>query len=135
VPATASHIFYIGGSPKATINSTGLSITGTISEGGTLLTSKYLQLSGGTLTGNLTINADLRASNIQVGGATYQLLITPHSATKDYTEIQTIQQGIGFNQKLVLQPIAGNVGIGIISPETKIDVNGSILLRAAVGTW
>ena len=59
VPSTASHIFYIGGSPKATISSTGLSIIGTISEGGTLLTSKYLQLSGGTLTGNLTINATL----------------------------------------------------------------------------
>jgi len=60
VPATASHIFYVGGSPKATISSTGIGITGTltttstISEGGTLLTSKYLKLDGtNTMTGAL----------------------------------------------------------------------------------
>jgi hypothetical protein len=70
VPATASHIFYVGGSPKATISSTGLSITGLINastnlqEGGTNLSSKYLQLgTANTLTGNLTINADLILKN------------------------------------------------------------------------
>jgi hypothetical protein len=187
VPAGTSHIFYVGGSPITTISSTGLSTTGIINastnlqEAGTNLTSKYLQLSGGTLTGNLTMSADFRAANIQVGGTAYQLLITPHTATKTYTEIQTIQQGIGYNQKLALQPISGNVGIGltnpnatykldingnlnatliyeggtlltskylqlsggnmtgnlglnVASPETKIDVNGSILLRTAVAT-
>jgi hypothetical protein len=60
VPATASHIFYVGGSPITTISSTGLSTTGLINastnlqEGGTNLSSKYLQLAGGTMTGTLT---------------------------------------------------------------------------------
>ncbi len=38
------------------LNMTGnITATGTISEGGTLLTSKYLQLSGGNTTGNLGV--------------------------------------------------------------------------------
>jgi len=66
VPATASHIFYVAGSPIANISSTGIGITGTltttgtISEGGTLLTSKYVQLgTANSLTGNQTISGDL----------------------------------------------------------------------------
>jgi hypothetical protein len=68
-PTGNSHIFYVAGSPIATISSTGLSITGLINsstnlqEAGVNLTSKYLQISGGTLTGNLTINATLFLKN------------------------------------------------------------------------
>ena len=78
VPATSSHIFYVAGSPITTIKNTGLEITGTltttstISEAGTLLTSKYLQLSGGTMTGAL-INTSSTTSEfkaIQIGHPT-----------------------------------------------------------------
>jgi hypothetical protein len=59
--ASASHKFYTGSTNTFTINGDGnISTLGTITEAGTLLTSKYLQLSGGTLTGTLngtTINA------------------------------------------------------------------------------
>ncbi len=55
--------FYIGGSPKATINNVGIEITGTLTttstirEGGTLLTYKYLKLDGtNTMTGGLKFN-------------------------------------------------------------------------------
>ena len=62
VPSTASHKFYIGGSLITTISSTGLSTTGIINasinlqENGTNLTSKYLQLSGGTMSGQLQLS-------------------------------------------------------------------------------
>jgi hypothetical protein len=84
VPSTASHIFYVAGNPITTISNTGLSTTGLINastnlqEAGTNLSSKYLQLSGGNITGNL--------------------------------------------------------GLNVASPQVKLDIDGSILLRTAVGT-
>lgn len=62
VPTGSSHIFYVNVSPITTITSTGLSTTGFINattnlqENGTNLTSKYLQLSGGTMTGDLSLS-------------------------------------------------------------------------------
>ena len=61
-PSSATHKFYINASPITTISSTGLTTTGfinattNIQENGTNLTAKYLQLSGGTLIGNLNIS-------------------------------------------------------------------------------
>ncbi len=99
VPSTSSHIFYVAGNPIATIS--------------------------GTAT---IVNTDFRATNMQVGGTTYQLLITPHTATKNYTEIQTIQQGVGYSQIIALQTLGGNVGIGLTNPNAtyKLDINGNL---------
>jgi len=39
-----------------------------------------------------------------------------------YAEIQTIQQNVGYNQNLCLQPVAGNVGIGTTAPESMLQL-------------
>jgi len=57
--------------------------------------------------------------------ANYQLLFAPPSATSG-AAIQTIQQGTGYNQDLLLQSIGGNVGIGTTDAQTKLDVRGKI---------
>jgi hypothetical protein len=52
----ASHKFYTGSTNTFTINEVGnISTLGTITEAGTLLTSKYLQLSGGNMAANANI--------------------------------------------------------------------------------
>jgi hypothetical protein len=89
------------------------------------ITAASLTAGDKTIVGNLSLGAGTTNS--------YQLLInrpTPTAAAS----IQTIQQGIGYNQKLTLQAISGTVGIGTTDPETKLDVNGSILLRTAAAT-
>ena len=54
--ASASHKFYTGSTNTFTIGDTGnISTLGTITEAGTLLTSKYLQLAGGTMATNANI--------------------------------------------------------------------------------
>jgi hypothetical protein len=83
VPDTATHKFYINGSSITTISSTGLSTTGTINastnlqENGTNLTSKYLQLGGGTMTGQLQISA-----------STYNGLYMTNTNTADIVSIE-----------------------------------------------
>ena len=73
VPSTAVHNFYVAGTSIMTISSSSATVVGTLgattlSEGGTNLSSKYLLLTGGTLTGTLngtTINA---SANLQEAG-------------------------------------------------------------------
>jgi len=79
VPTGSSHIFYVNVSPITTITSTGLSTTGTINastnlqENGVNLSSKYLQLSGGTMTGDLNITTATKVLNF--GSRTEDYLI------------------------------------------------------------
>jgi len=61
--------------------------------------------------------------------ANYQLLFAPPSATSG-AAIQTILQGSGYNQNLLLQQIDGNVGIGTNNPATnKLYVNGNTTIN------
>ena len=119
-------------------------------EGGTLLTSKYLQLSGGNITGNLGLNTTTNVSGILldcrgsiytygisiIDSATisgnnvmslqnFQLMIIPPKASTA-ASIQTIRQGVDFNQNLTLQAISGNVGIGLTNPSSTLHVNGTM---------
>jgi hypothetical protein len=83
--------------------------------------ARYLQLTGGIVSGILRVN-----NEFQVGDATYQLLIQKPSATAA-AYIQTIQQGVNYNQNLALQFNGGNVGIGTSTNITeKLVVNGNI---------
>lgn len=80
--------------------------------------SVKLYVNGGTTTlGTLTSK-----------NGTYELFIdSPTSTTA--ASIQTIQQGVGYNQNLTLQAINGNVGIGTNDPSTyKLSVNGTALI-------
>ena len=103
VPNGASHIFYVNGSAIATISSTGVSNNGT-----------------NRSTGYAAVNG------------TYELMIGPPTATQAST-IQTIQQGIGFNQKLTLQAIGGSVGIGTTNPLQILQVGDGARLRISNG--
>ena len=101
VPTNAIHAFYTGTTERLRIDSAG----------------------------NLISTADIRGLNLVAGGTTFQLLIGPPSATAA-AAIQTIQQGVGYNQNLSLQATGGNVGIGTTNPGTnKLYVNGTTFLN------
>lgn len=78
--------------------------------------------------GDLISSGEIRGLGLIVGGASYQIFIAPPSATTA-AAIQTIQQGVGFNQNLSLQALGGNVGIGITNPTSKLYVNGTSYLN------
>jgi hypothetical protein len=60
----------------------------------------------------------------------YQIAISPPTATTPST-IQTIQQGVGFNQNLILQAAAGsgNIGIGLNTTLAKLHVGGTTIIN------
>jgi hypothetical protein len=75
----------------------------------------------------LFVSGNIRTSSMVFYNETntaYELLVTGPSPTAP-ANIQTIQQGVGFNQNLTLQAAGGNVGIGTSDPLTnKLFVNG-----------
>jgi hypothetical protein len=91
-----------------------------------------LNLTGGTLTGKLTVSAD--ADNEQVlirrfSNNNEQLILGFHSG--DYAQIQAVEQSVGY-RALSLNPNGGNVGIGITNPTQKLDVVGNIKASGSV---
>ena len=106
VPSDANHIFYTGIDERLRINS-----------GGHLISTQ-------SITGTSFI----------AGTTSYQLLIGPPGATNPAT-IQTVQQGIGFNQNIAMQSSGGNVGIGTATGITdKLTVNGTCRATSVIGT-
>jgi hypothetical protein len=82
-----------------------------------------LNLTGGTLTGKLTVSAD--ADNEQVlirrfSNNNEQLILGFHSG--DYAQIQAVEQSVGY-RPLSLNPNGGNLGIGTTTPSFKLDVS------------
>jgi GH15 family glucan-1,4-alpha-glucosidase len=90
VPTGAIHNFYVNGVSECQINSAGLTVFGNVS------TETFSIVDSGSY-----------------GANQYQLFMLPPTATTP-ARIQTIQQGIGYNQNLILQGEnpSGNVGIG-----------------------
>ena len=80
--------------------------------------------------GYIGTNAIYVAENANYGGNQYQLMITPPSSTSS-AGIQTIQQNVNFSQKLSLQALGGNVGIGVVSPNNVFQVGSGGRLRIA----
>ena len=150
VPAGTSHIFYVGGSSITTISSTGLSTTGLINastniqENGVNISSKYLKLDGtNSMTGDFTINKT--NANIQLGGTNGNNFAIPSangyfstSALAGDMVIRSINNlhllSGGGVPAITIRATNNNVGIATTDPETKLDVNGSILLRTALAT-
>ncbi|TPG36289.1 hypothetical protein [Flavobacterium pectinovorum] len=59
-------------------------------------------------------------------GAVYRLGINIGVNTdKEYSYIQAVKGGIG-SKNIIINPIGGNVGIGITNPTNKLDVKGTI---------
>jgi hypothetical protein len=96
VPTGAIHAFYVGTTERIRIDSEG----------------------------SLISTAGIRGLGLVAGGTSYQLLIGPPSATSAAT-IQTIQQGVGYNQNLTLQNAGGNVGIGTTNPVLTLHVGST----------
>ena len=136
--------------PSTTLQVNGTLNATTILENNVNISSKYLQLSGGSLTGTLGIgtNSLISGTSIDCRGSiwayslvimdsstvsgnnvftlgNYELTLNSPTASAAAT-IQTIRQGYDYNQNLTLQAIGtGNVGIGKTNPGYKIDVNGN----------
>jgi hypothetical protein len=84
-----------------------------------------LNLTGGTLTGKLTVSADADNEQILIRRASNtneQLILGFHSS--DYAQIQAVEQSVGY-RTLALNPNGGNVGIGTTSPVAKLAVKGA----------
>ncbi len=104
VPTGAIHNFYVNGVSKYEINSGGVAVFGNVS-------TQTLAV----------VDATSYTSQFQL------LIISPTSTTP--ARIQTIQQGIGYSQNLILQGenLSGNVGIGTLTNITnRLTVNGNI---------
>ena len=97
--------------------------------------SSYLKLSGGNMNpnANITTSGNIRARGLVASSNNiYELLIDPPTSTSA-SSIQTIQQGIGFNQNLTLQAIAGKVAIGSTDPYTLLHMKGSNPILTIMG--
>lgn len=75
----------------------------------------------------LFVSGNIRTSSItfynEINTA-YELLVTGPSPTAA-ANIQTIQQGVGFNQNLTFQAAGGNVGIGTSNPQSLLHLHSS----------
>lgn len=75
----------------------------------------------------LFVSGNIRTSSIVFYNETntaYELLVTGPSPTAA-ANIQTIQQGVGFNQNLTLQAAGGSVGIGTTNPQSLLHMHSS----------
>ena len=91
----------------------------------------YLKLTGGTMAAgaNITTTGTIKASGITLVNGTYELIMGAPTATQAAV-LQTIQQGVAFNQNLTLQAVGGTVGIGTTtSGSYKLYVNGDTYIN------
>ena len=157
VPNGSSHKFYHNGLLITTISSTGLSTTGTINastnlqENGTNLTSKYLQLGGGTMTGQLQLttatgnnslliyssvtnainNIELKNNlskscyiGIGAGGYNGNYMDTLFIQSPTALILNTNANGTTATPNFIIN-ISGNVGIGTTNPTCKLSLGSS----------
>jgi hypothetical protein len=108
-----------------------ITTTGTISEAGTLLTSKYLQLAGGTMTANANITLSGTGTFTGIhsgnGAALTNLPLSAYSTTgtdanyvlKTGSTMTGLLSGTTINT-------TGNIGIGINNPNSALHMKGDI---------
>ena len=90
-----------------------------------------LNLTGGTLTGKLTVSADADNEQILIRRASNtneQLILGFHSS--DYAQIQAVEQSVGY-RNLALNPNGGNVGIGTTAPAERLSIAGRLTFSSS----
>jgi hypothetical protein len=68
----------------------------------------YLRRIGGTMTGALTNFSSIKGLSLITGDSIHKITIIP-PALITAAEIQTVDEGASFDQKLTLQPLGGKV--------------------------
>jgi hypothetical protein len=107
---------------------------GVVVTGAATFSSSVTAGGGITASGQLYLKQDnTSASQIIISGLTdtnKQLIIGYYTTGNGYSAIQSIYQGIAYTP-LVLQQYGGYVGIGTITPNAKLDVNGNISITGS----
>jgi hypothetical protein len=112
----------IGGTLTGQLNGTTINATANLQENQVNLSDKYLAKIGGTLTGQLngtTINA---TTNLQENGT---------NLSEKYLQTNNFTTHLNNSN---IYSVDGKIGIGINAPQTTLDINSSMLIRASDNT-
>jgi hypothetical protein len=100
----------------------------TVSGGG----GDFLPLTGGTLSGLLTVSRDTKNHLILSGSTdTAKQMMMGYDVTNNYSYIQSVQQMVAYTN-LIFNQDGGNVGIGNTSPDHRLVVGGAADTRVQV---
>ena len=124
--STAVTTYFSGSVGIGTISGTAGTLNAlTLQENGTALTSKYLQLSGGTMTGTLT-GTTINATTLQQGGIPLNTIISNNLSS--YSTTTQMNLAILSNVSLYL-PLSGGTLTGILTGTT---INATTLQQGGI---
>jgi hypothetical protein len=123
----ASYLLKTGGTLTGTLNGTTINATTALQEAGTNLTSKYLQLSGGSMTANANITLSGTGTFTGIhsgnGAALTNLPLSAYSTTGNDASY-VLKTGSTMTGLLSATTIntTGNIGIGITNPPAPLSI-------------
>lgn len=75
---------------------------------------------------------NVNSGSIGTGDAKVSFQAVGNNSNSGYGHIQTSYHAFGYSTPLILNALGGNVGIGTTSPEQRLDVNGSTIIRGSL---